>query len=194
MNKDLKEYYGIKDGEGVLITQVFKGDPADKAGIEPKDIILSVDGEKVDSSRGLSRMIADKDVGEKVKIEILRNGKEESVTVKLAKRKDIPGGPEVMTKESGDEFGITVSDLTPEMAARMNIEEKKGVVVTDVSEEGKGEKAGIQPGDIIKEVNRKEVKDTDAYAEEIGNIKEGKPVNLLILRPGRGIMVIKLTK
>ena len=194
LTKDLKEYYGIKDGEGVLVTQVFKGDPADQAGIEPKDIILSVDGEKVDSSRALSKLIADKDVGEKVKIEILRNGKEESVTVKLAKRKDIPAGPEAVQKESGDEFGITVSDLTPEMAARLNIEEKKGVVVTDVTEEGKGEKAGMQPGDIIKEVNRKEVKSADDYTQEIGNIKEGKPVNLLILRPGRGIMVIKLTK
>ncbi len=194
LNKDLKEYYGIKDGEGVLITQVFKGDPADKAGIEPKDVILSVDGEKVDSSRALSKMIADKDVGEKVKIEILRNGKEEAVTVKLAKRKDIPAGPEAVQKESGDEFGIAVSDLTPEMAARLNIEEKNGVVVTDVTEEGKGEKAGIQAGDIIKEVNRKEVKSSDEYTQEIGNIKEGKPVNLLILRPGRGIMVIKLTK
>ena len=194
LTKDLKEYYGIKDGEGVLITQVFKGDPADQAGIEPKDIILSVDGEKVDSSRALSKLIADKDVGEKVKIEILRNGKEESVTVKLAKRKDIPAGPEAVQKESGDEFGITVSDLTPEMASRLNIEEKKGVVVTDVTEEGKGEKAGMQPGDIIKEVNRKEVKSADDYTQEIGNIKEGKPVNLLILRPGRGIMVIKLTK
>ena len=194
LNKDLKEYYGIKEGEGVLITQVFKGDPADKAGIQPKDIVLAVDGEKVDTSRALSRMIADKDVGEKVKIEILRNGKEKTVTVELAKRKDIPGGPEVLTKESGDEFGITVSDLTTEMAARLNIEEKNGVVVTDVSEDGKGEKAGIQPGDIIKEMNHKEVKDKDDYMKGIGEIKEGKPVDLLILRPGRGIMVIKLTK
>ncbi len=80
------------------------------------------------------------------------------------------------------------------MAARLNIEEKNGVVVTDVTEEGKGEKAGIQAGDIIKEVNRKEVKSADDYTQVIGNIKEGKPVNLLILRPGRGIMVIKLTK
>ena len=80
------------------------------------------------------------------------------------------------------------------MAARLNIEEKNGVVVTDVSADGKGEKAGIQPGDIIKEMNHKEVKDKDDYMKGIGEIKEGKPVDLLILRPGRGIMVIKLTK
>ncbi len=194
LNKDLKEYYGIKDGEGVLITQVFKGDPADKAGIEPKDIVLSVNGEKVDGSRALSRMIAEKDVGEKVKLEILRNGKEKTVTVELAKRKDLPGGPEALKTDTGDAFGITVSDLTPEMAARLNIDEKKGVVVTDVADDGKGEKAGLQPGDLIKEVNHKEVKDQEDYREEIDGIQEGNPVNLLILRPGRGIMVIKLTK
>ena len=194
LTKELKEYYGVKDGEGVLITQVFKGDPAGKAGIEPKDIVLTINGEKVDSSRALSRMIADKDVGEKVKIKILRKGKEETFTVELAKRKDMPGGPVVLKKESQDEFGITVSDLTPEIAAKLNLEKEKGVVVTDIVEDSKGEKAGIQPGDIIKEVNHEEVEDKDDYLEEIGGIKEGKSANLLILRPGRGIIVIKLTK
>ncbi|MCF8130402.1 MAG: DegQ family serine endoprotease [Deltaproteobacteria bacterium] len=194
LTKDLKDYYGVKEGEGVLITQVFKGDPADKAGIEPKDIVLSVNGEKVDGSRDLSRIIAEKDVGKKVELEILRNGKEKTVTVELAKRKDLPGGPEVITKKSGGEFGITVSDLTPEWAARLNVDEGEGVVVTNVAEDGKGDKAGVQPGDLIKEVNRKEVKDKDDYMEEVGAVKEGEPVNLLILRPGRGIMVIKMTR
>jgi len=194
LSKELKEYYGVKDGEGVLITQVFKGDPADKAGIEPKDIVLTINGKKVDSSRSLSRMIADKDVGEKVKIEVLRNGKEKIFTVKLAKRKDMPGSPEALEKESQGEFGITVSDLTPEIASKLNIGKEKGVVVTDVTADSKGGKAGIQRGDIIKEVNHEEVENEDDYMEEIGDIKEGKPVNLLILRPGRGMMVIKLTK
>ena len=194
LTKELKEYYGVKEGEGVLITQVFKGDPAGKAGIESKDIVLTINGEKVDTSRALSRMIADKDVGEKVKIEVLRNGKEKTFTVKLAKRKDIPGAPEVVKKERQDEFGITVSDLTPEIAAKLNIEEGKGVVVTEVAEDSKGEKAAVRIGDIIKEVNHEDIKDKDDYMEEIEDVKEGKPVNLLILRPGRGIMVVKLIK
>src|SRR4030042_2600074 len=85
---EMAEYYGIKDTEGVLVVQVFPGDPAEKAGIQAKDIIQEINGQPVKSSRQLSKMIADISVGDKVQIKLLRNGKEKTVNVIVSKRED----------------------------------------------------------------------------------------------------------
>ena len=194
LTKDLKEYYGMKDGEGVLVTQVFPGDPAAKAGMEPKDIILEVNGHKVKTSRELSRIIAETGVGQEVNITVLRNGERKDFTVKLSKRKD--GETASVGRETGrqNEFGIAVSNLAPEVAQKFNLENSKGVLVVDVAAGGKGDKAGVLAGDIIREINHKKVDNVDEYLEEIGKIKSGHTVYMYILRPGRGFMVIKLIK
>ena len=88
ISKEVAEYYGIKEKKGVLVTEVFPGDPADLAGIKPKDIILSVNGKAVDSARQLTGMIADISVGDTIQIKINRNGKSRTTDVKIAKRED----------------------------------------------------------------------------------------------------------
>ncbi|MBC8418226.1 MAG: DegQ family serine endoprotease [Desulfobacterales bacterium] len=194
LTNELKEYYGIKDGEGVLVTQVFPGDPADKAGLKSKDIILKVNGHKVKTSRELSRMIAEARVGQKVEIIVLRKGSEKNFDIELSKRKDteLASGSGEMGKKN--EFGIAVSNLTPETARQFNLKEAKGVLVVGVEPDSKGEKAGILPGDIIREINHEAVDTVDEYSEEIGKIKSGETVYMYILRANRGFMVIKLTK
>ena len=194
LSKELKEYYKIDDGEGVLITQVFPGDPASEAGLEPKDIVLEVNGRKVHDSRELSRMIAEAGVGDKVRLLILRKGEEKGFTIELAKRKETRTdlGNTKIGREY--EFGIKVSDLTPEIARQLNIQEDKGVVVVGVEPRSKGEEGNILPGDVIKEVNHKEVESVKEYTEEVRNVKPGEPVYLYVFRPNKGFMVIKLKK
>jgi serine protease Do len=194
LTKELKEYYGIKDGEGVLVTQVFPGDPASKAGMEPKDIILEVNGHKVKTSRELSRIIADANVGQKVDIVVLRKGSKKRFNIQLSKRKDAEIVSRSDRMDRKNEFGIAVSNLTPEVARQFNLKDTEGVVVVGVEPDGKGEKAGILSGDIIKEINHKEVDDVDEYSREIGKVKSGGTVYMYILRPNRGFMVIKLIK
>ncbi|MBW1779448.1 MAG: Do family serine endopeptidase, partial [Deltaproteobacteria bacterium] len=127
LTKELKEYYGIKDGEGVLVTQVFPDDPAAKAGIKTKDIILEVNGHKVESGRELSRMIAEASVGQKVEIVVLRNGSRKVFNITLSKRKDtqLASGGDTMPQKNA--FGITVSNLTPETARQFNLKDAEGV-------------------------------------------------------------------
>ena len=84
--------------------------------------------------------------------------------------------------------------MTPESARQFNLKEAEGVIVVGVEPDSKGEKAGIVPGDIIKEINHEEVDDVDEYLEEIGKIKSGETVYMYIFRGNRGFMVIKLTK
>ncbi len=194
LTAELKTYYKIDDNTGVLVSQVFEGDPADKAGIKVGDIILKVDGTAITSSRELSRMIAGLAVGQQARIKLLRDGKEIARSVKLAKRED---GRKVAKaeQEKNDDLGIEVSALTRETARRLGIDEgEKGVLVTEVEPGGKGDRAGIRAADVIKEINRKHVGSLKEYKKLLGKIDAGDEFSLLIRRPNAGFLVIQLKK
>jgi serine protease Do len=194
LNGDMAEYYGIEEKKGVFVADVFEGDPADRAGIKAKDIILEVNGEKIKTSRQLTSMIAGISVGDSARIKILRDGKEKTVTVKIAKRTEDKLAARGRPKEEAEEFGIRVSDLKPEIMQQFNMDEKSGVIVTQVESGSKGDDAGVQVGDIIKEINRKSVKNTGDYEEILEQISSGETVNLFIRRKNTGFLVAKLTK
>ncbi|MFH1102834.1 MAG: DegQ family serine endoprotease [Pseudomonadota bacterium] len=191
---EMAEYYGIKDTEGVLVVQVFPGDPAEKAGIQAKDIILEINGQKIKSSRQLSKMIADISVGDKVQIKLLRNGKEKTVNVIVAKREDTKVASENTQKEYEDEIGIQVSELTPEIASRFNTPQMEGVIVIATAPGGKGESAGVVMGDIIKEINHIPVNSVKTYREAVDKVKKGDAIQMFIQRRNVGFIVVKLTK
>ena len=194
LTEELKTYYNLGDNTGVLVSQVFEGDPADKAGIKVGDIILKVDGQAITSSRELSRMIAGLEVGKQARIAILRDGKEMTRSVKLAKRDD---GRQVAKaeQEKSDDLGIEVTALTKQTAKRLGIDEgEKGVLVTEVEPGGKGERAGINTADVIKEINRKQVGSLKEYKKLLGKIDAGDEFSLLIRRPSAGFLVIQLEK
>ncbi|MCP4579524.1 MAG: DegQ family serine endoprotease, partial [Deltaproteobacteria bacterium] len=154
---ELGEYYGAKEKKGALVTQVFKGDPADKSGIKTGDVIIAVDGKKVSSSRELSRTIANTKVGERTPVSILRAGKGKILYVELTKRKDSEASVRPQ-QQSADRLGLKLKALAPEMARRPDhSEDEKGVLVIHVESGSNGEIAGIQQGDVIKEINRRPV-------------------------------------
>jgi serine protease Do len=196
MTAEMAEYYGLEDRKGVLVADVFKGDPADKAGIRAKDIILEVNNQKIETSRQLTSMIAGLKVGESAKIEVFRDRKIKTFSIKLAKRDDsklkAQGAPPGRREE--DELGIRVAELTDEMAQRFNLEDMTGVVVITVASDSSGAKAGIQMGDIIKEINHRVIESVDDYQTALKKIKEDESANFFIWRRNAGFLVIKLTK
>lgn len=194
LSEDLAKYYGVEDKKGVLVAEVFPGDPADKAGIKLKDIIVEVNGEKVETGRDLTRIIANFGVGENVKIKLLRNNREKTVNVKIAKRKDSKVLARKTQTGQEDELGIRVSKLTPEIARRFNITERKGVVVAEVASGSKAESAGVLVGDIVKEINRTGINTVEEYNDTIKKCKKGESVELLIKRMSLGFIVVKLVK
>ncbi len=194
LNGDMAEYYEVENKKGVFVMDVFEGDPADKAGIKPKDIILEVNGQKIKTSRRLTSMIAGIPVGETAKIKILRDGKEKTVKVKIVKRDETKLASRGRPKEQAQEFGIRVSNLTPEIAQRLNIAETSGVIVTDIQSGGKGEEADIRVGDIIKEINRRPIETVSDYQEILSQVDSGESVNLFIRRKNTGFLVAKLIK
>jgi serine protease Do len=191
----MAEYYGLKDRKGVLVADVFKDDPADAAGIKAKDIILEVNGQNIETSRQLTAMIAGLEVGDTARIEVLRDGEQRSFNVKIAKRDDERlASQRTPQKQEEEEFGIRVTDLTTEIIQRFNIGEMTGVIVVGVETDSKGAEAGVQAGDVIKEINHKVIESVDDYAETIGKVKKGESVNMFVWRRNAGFLVIKMTK
>jgi serine protease Do len=194
IDDELADYFGIKDRKGALVIDVVPGDPADKAGIKPKDIIVAVNGKPVDSSRDLTRMIANVGVGDDADVSVIRNGKPKTYTVTIAKRDDEKIARRGQTEPEEDELGIQVAKITPEIAQRFNIKEAEEVIVVGVEPDSKGEEAGLRPGDIIKEVNHDTILSVEAYLKAIDNVKSGETIQMFIRRLNVGFMVIKLTK
>ncbi len=194
LSQEVAEYYDIKEKKGVLVTEVFPGDPADKAGLEPRDIITEVNGKTVDSSRDLTRKIAALGVGEMIKIKVLRNGKSKTLKATIAKREDTKAYAREEQEEHQDKLGIKVADLTPNLARRYNVKEGEGVIVVDVAAESKAEDAGLRVGDVIKEINRQPIRSADDLTKVIDAIPDGEAVNMFIRRANRGFMVVKITK
>ncbi len=170
---ELAESLGLDEAKGALIAGVFKGDPADEAGIKVGDVVVEFDGATVKSDRDLVSRVGNAVVGSTVRLEVVRDGRKVSIDVKLAKRAD---DEEQIGRDDSDpiqpfNLGITVQDLTPELAERMRLDKAKGVLVTQVDPGSPADRAGIRRGDIITEVNRQEVE----KIEDLGSVLKKSP-------------------
>ncbi len=196
LTEEMSEYYGIKDKKGVLVTQVFEGDPADKAGIQVQDVIIELNNKPVTTSRELSSAVANIGVGEKANITILRNGQKKQLEVNVAKRKDeelLAQKPEGGGGGGTEELGLSVVELTSENARRFGQSpDDKGIVVMAVKPDSAAGKSGIQQGDLIKEINRVPVQTIKAFRAELKKADSKKGTWVLIKRPRMGMMVIKI--
>ncbi len=194
LSRELADYYGLKKGPGVLVTEVFEGDPAEASGIRPRDIILEVKGKAIKDSRDLTRTIANTQVGETVEIKVLRDGREQWFKVKIAKREDGKLAGRRPEKKYEDELGIRVSEITPEMMRRFNLEQAEGVLVVAVGPGSKGSEAGILVGDMIKEINHQKIKTVKDFKGILAEIETGETISLFIRRMNAGFIVLKMEK
>jgi S1-C subfamily serine protease len=174
------------------IRAVTAGDPADKAGLKTGDVIVEFDGRSVRSDRDLVSIVGNTAVGKKVSVRALRDGKSLSFDIKIAKRseeKDEAAGEEEQEpaeKESGKaRLGVRVQDVTKEIAEKLGLDEARGALVSDVSDGGPADRAGIDRGDVVLEVNRQPVEDAAAFAKLVRGAEPGKTL-LLLVRGGGG--------
>jgi serine protease Do len=194
LTPELAEYYKLKSREGVLVTQAFEGDPAHKAGIRSNDVITAINGQPVATGRELSAIIANTPVGGDAVITLLRNGKEMKVTVKVAKRPE----DEKLAKGSreGQEtgsLGIQVADLSPERAQQFGLDQdESGVIVLDVENGSRADKAGLRVGDIVKEIEHNKIANLEAYRKVMQKLDDKKEIRMLIQRRNEGFQAIKI--
>ena len=190
---NLAEYYGVQDKSGVLVANVVPGDPADQAGIQPNDIITEIDGKKVTTSRDLTNLAAKLGVGDAARVTLLRDGRQKTLDVKVGKRPlTMAAVSEKQQQEKEGEYGFQVTELTPQVAQRYNLKETTGVIVVEVEPNSKAQTAGIQQGDLIIEINRKNVASVKDFKNLIDQHKKEDGINLLVKRMNGGLMVIHL--
>jgi serine protease Do len=177
---------GMDKPRGVLMATVNADSPADKAGVQENDVVLSVDGEPVNSISELRNRISLAGVGHEAKLEILRDGKHRNLTVALDELPaDIASRANPARDDDKSEDGIdgvTVRNLTENLRARMNLDDDvSGVVVTDVSRSSDAWNRGLRQGDVIIEVARGPVSNLDEFRERL-EIDADRPVLLKIRR------------
>ena len=154
---ELAKSFDLKDKKGALVSQVFKDGPADKAGIEQGDVILEFDKKEIKESKDLPRIVAAIPVGKTVPVIISRNGKVITKDVKIGEMEEKV--TETAKAPAGRKLGIAVQNITPEIARALSLKDTSGAVVTQVEPGSAAANAGIQQGDVIRQVNKKHVKD-----------------------------------
>jgi serine protease Do len=188
----LSRVYGVKNG--VTISGVRSGTPADQAGLQTGDTITAINGKPVKSGDELVALISSTKPGSKVELTYVRNGQEKEAKVTVADRVKLFPERTEETQEAADEsqpaptkLGINVRAITPEMAQRMGTPEGKGVQVSDVKPDSFADDLGFQPGDVILQVNRQPVNTEDEFRKLTAALKSGEDVAFLVRRgTGRG--------
>ena len=188
---ELAKLFDLKEKKGALVAQVISGSPAEKAGIEQGDVIVEFDGKEVVDSKDLPRIVASTSVGKAVTIKLSRNGKVLERQVKVGEMEE---KVEVAKAPSHKSLGITVQNLTPEIAKGLGLEKETGVVVTRVEAGSPAANAGIQIGDVIREVNRKPVKDVEDFVQKIEKTRVQDSVLLLLQRGQNNLFAAITTK
>lgn len=194
LTKELAEQFGIKEGHGVLVNEVYEHDPAHVAGIKPGDIIVSVDDSSVDSPNQLSRLVARVGPGENAKILVLRDGKELTFLVPMAEKQEKSMLASLPLQKSEVTLGLDVQGLTAALAEQFELEETVGVLVTKVEPGGLANSEGIQEGDLINEVNRQTVRTVTQFSEEVAKVKPGQTILLRIIRKTRAFFIVIKTQ
>jgi len=178
---ELGKSLGLKESKGALVAQVVSGSPAEKAGIEQGDVIVAFDGKEIGDSKDLPRTVASTPVGKTVTVKVSRDGKLMDRQVKLGEMEE--KGAEVAGKSPAHKsLGISVQNVTPDLARSFGLKNESGVLVIRVEPGSPAAEAGIREGDVISQVNRKPVKDVDDFAKKIESAKGQESVLLLIQR------------
>lgn len=180
ISENIAKNLNHKSRSGAIVTDVFKGDPADRAGIRVEDIITEINGKTVKDTHDLLLKIASFRVGEKVSIKVVRDGKEMVFTLTVAERKDKP--EVVSARESKGYFGIIAREITPEISRQLGVSRDSGVIITDVENGSPAEDVGLQPQDIIIRVNKVKITSMKQYSKEISKAAEKKNATLLVQR------------
>jgi len=194
VTEELAEGLRLGEPHGALVAAVTEGGPAERAGIEQGDVIIEFNGRQVNEMRKLPRMVAETGIGKEVEIVVWRKGEAKKLTVQLGELEEeaemaaLPPQDEV-APESGEvaDLGLTLERLTPELRQQFGLGEKtEGVVITEVRPDGSAAEKGLQPGDVIVEVDQEEVATPAEVSTRVAKAKdEGyRVVTLLVYRQG----------
>jgi serine protease Do len=186
LTEELAPSFGAKENEGVLVSDVMPGSPAEAGGLKSGDVILDFGGQRTAEVPDLQRVVADAEPGKASRVTVLRDGKRETLEIKIG---EMPADEPVVASSRGPErWGLTVQPITPELARQFKLPANDGVLVSEVEENSPAARAGVRPGDAIVEVNRRRVRDLRSFEDAVGRTEQD--LLLFIQREGRSQFVV----
>ncbi|MEI6808736.1 MAG: DegQ family serine endoprotease [bacterium] len=188
---ELAERFNLKEGTGILVTDVMKGSPAEKSDLKEEDVILKIDGDEVESSAAFRNRISSLSPGTTVSLTILRDGAKKTVKAVCG---TLPHDLAAGTTADDDisSLGLSVQELTGELAAHLGYAGGNGVVVSNVDPSGLAAESGIETGDLITSVNRKSVKSVEEFNNALADFAKAKAI-LLRVKNGKGTRFVVIS-
>jgi serine protease Do len=185
---------GVESDSGALVADVPGGDtPAAKAGLKSGDVITAFDGKPVKSSRQLTDAVAATPVGKSARVDFIRDGRSQSLTVEVAERpanvnaqRNAPTetpAPDVEPKAT--RLGVTVQPVTPDIADRMKLKEASGVMIRSVDPGSPAAEAGLRHGDVIHRFGKTEIRSPEDLTGAVKALSKGEEVAIQVERGGR---------
>ncbi len=183
LTPELAKSFGAKADKGVLVSDVVPDSPAARAGMQPGDILTEFEGKKMEGPGDLQRAVGLANPGATARVKVWRDQGEKTLELKIGEAPDErearAGGGRGGTRSS---LGVEVRPVTPEVARQLNLRSTEGVVVTRVDEGGAAAEAGVQRGDVIREINRQKVRSMTDFEKVTKDVKEGDRLTLLLQR------------
>jgi Do/DeqQ family serine protease len=186
VTSDLASSLGLKDVRGALVSDVRKGSPAEKAGVERGDVITSLDGRPVADGNELRNRVASTNPGSGVSLGLVRDGRERTVRVELGELRPTQAKADAAEPGEKARLGLAVRPVSPEEARELGLESKQGLLVSEVDPAGPAADAGIRPGDVIEQVNRRPVSDVGGLKAAV-KASGDKPALFLVSRDGQSL-------
>jgi serine protease Do len=197
MTPEMAKYFGVKSGKGVIVTELIDANanpsregPAAKAGLQPEDVIVELDGKPIESDYDLRSAIATTPPGKKVQIKAIRKGEPKTFEVALAERtygtqsddKKVTLDDKAEEQSKPPEIGLTVDNITQAMSRQLELESSEGTIVADVKPGSLAEDAGLIPNDILTHVNGKAITNAQNFGQVFRALKSGEGVVIRFLR------------
>ena len=182
LSADLAREFGVKDTKGVLVKEVVPESPAAKAGVQRGDIIVEFEGKKLEGPGDLQRAVGLTAPDQTARLKLLRDQGEKTLEVKVGQAPDEREARERQGGRARSLLGLEVRPITPDVAARLNLRSTEGVLVARVEDGSSAAEAGIQRGDIIKQVNRQNVRTLADFERLTRDAKEGDRLTVLLQR------------
>jgi serine protease Do len=187
---ELAQSFGLSDNKGVLVSQVIKDSPAERGGLKSGDIIIEFDGKPINDMHELPRIAANLPVGKKAGVKILRNGKVEEKSVVIEQMKEVADEGALVQEK----LGFVVTELNKELAAKLGLKERTGVMVAEVKPGGAAEEAGMAAGDVIEQIDNTPTPTVSDFKKALDSRKPGSVLRLLLRRGSASLFVALKTE
>ena len=199
LNEEMLKKFNLGSNQkGALVFSVVQGSPGEKAGLQPYDIIVELDGQELRNFSQLRTKVAFMAPGSVIKLVVLRSGKKMNVNLTIGSSEEFKlegdaGTPEARSNNltESEKFGFALTELTPQLRKSENIVAKQGVVIAEVAENGLAARFGLKAGDVVTEINRNGVKSPAEVLKAFADAeKDGKEILVLIERQRRAKLIV----